>query len=737
VPKLPNIFGRKKAPELEQLALEATANMGGAIEMCAPVDLIEAAAAKDGESQGPPTFDAAAYTGASMRISGWRHPVILDLNGIKAAGDQVPVLRGHNDDRVVGHTTNIEVNAQTGVRVKGVISGVGADAKEVVANAKNGFRWQISNGSNPVPGTVEHLPAGKTAIVNGRAITGPHSIVRQSIISEVSFLPRGADNKTSAAIAAQFQGDSAMSFEQWLASKKIEASAVTDTTRAIFEAQWKAEVEAAAEDAANKGGGAGNGDGKGIQASAGNATVDIEAIVAKAVTAATEKVTTELQAAASHKEELTAICAGHSDILAKAIGGKWSADKTKLAVIEASMDYGPYIAASGEAKDAPNQAMVIEASLMASSGADEAELKAAKYDDKVIEVALSKDWRGFGMHALMHRCIRAAGHGHHVHAGMVNDAFIRAAFQADQRINASGSALSTYSLTGVTGNLANKYVVSGFRSVEQSWRAISSKASPKNFHKMTTFRLGGDFQYKKLPPGGEIEHATMVEGSYENQLETWARMFAVDRTTLINDDMDVIRQTFRLMLGRGAGLALVFNFYLGFLDNSTFFTEPKGNLIEADLDIDGLSLVEQTFMGLTDENGDPINTIEGALLLHPLSMKTDADNLYTQTSFEAPSATNPYFRRNPHANKYRPVPSFYLNDPRIAGSDPDTYYVIGNPQALGVGVAQMSFLNGKETPTIDNAELDFQKLGIQTRGVLDFGFALQEEMMAVKVVAPS
>ncbi len=47
---------------------------------------LEAAAAGD---DGPKlaTFDVLAYTGAPMRLNGYRFPVILDLNGVKVASE--------------------------------------------------------------------------------------------------------------------------------------------------------------------------------------------------------------------------------------------------------------------------------------------------------------------------------------------------------------------------------------------------------------------------------------------------------------------------------------------------------------------------------------------------------------------------------------------------------------------------------------------------------------------------
>jgi len=45
---------------------------------------------------------------------------------------------------------------------------------------------------------------------------------------------------------------------------------------------------------------------------------------------------------------------------------------------------------------------------------------------------------------------------------------------------------------------------------------------------------------------------------------------------------------------------------------------------------------------------------------------------------------------------------------------------------------QVVFLNGKQMPTVEQADADFKQLGIQFRGYHDFGVALQEPRAAVK-----
>jgi hypothetical protein len=42
------------------------------------------------------------------------------------------------------------------------------------------------------------------------------------------------------------------------------------------------------------------------------------------------------------------------------------------------------------------------------------------------------------------------------------------------------------------------------------------------------------------------------------------------------------------------------------------------------------------------------------------------------------------------------------------------------------------FLNGQQTPIVENADADFNQLGIQFRGYYDFGVGIQEYRAAVQ-----
>jgi len=106
------------------------------VSLTARAEIDLSAAAEDGDQPAPlPRFRMVAYTGDTMRISGWRHPVVIDLAGLSVPSQNRPIRFGHDAQAGVGHTDAIGVDGGQLV-ASGVISRDTAAAKEVVASSR-------------------------------------------------------------------------------------------------------------------------------------------------------------------------------------------------------------------------------------------------------------------------------------------------------------------------------------------------------------------------------------------------------------------------------------------------------------------------------------------------------------------------------------------------------------------------------------------------------------------------
>jgi hypothetical protein len=155
-------------------------------------------AAADSEKKGPRRFEATVYTGGPLEVAGYDMPVVVDLATLKTGNSLVANL-DHDRTKRVGNVTEVANDGKT-LKMSGLASAATAARDEVVASADDGFTWQTSIEARP--GKVEAIRQGRTVTVNGQQHTGPVYVARDAVTRGFGFVSHGADDNTSATIAA-------------------------------------------------------------------------------------------------------------------------------------------------------------------------------------------------------------------------------------------------------------------------------------------------------------------------------------------------------------------------------------------------------------------------------------------------------------------------------------------------------------------------------------------------------
>lgn len=683
---------------------------------CSP-EWVEAnlpAAGADGQPAKPalPRFSMVAYTGGPMRLQGWRHPVIVDLAGLAIPTQNRPIRLGHDAAHGVGHTDSLRVEGGKLI-ASGVVSRDTAAAREVVTSSKNGFPWQASIGA----AVEEHefVREGQTVHVNGRAWQGPVNVVRRSSLGEISFVDLGADGNTSALVTAHTPSTTPIASGE--TPVKNAPAASPDTPAAAAAAPASTTVPAAATVAAPAV--------PAVQATA-TPTVQAEAPAVQptpAIQAAASPSVADLRAAAVQETERIAavrkLCNGaHPSIESKAIGEGWDATRTELEVLRASRPAAP----AAHMRDHQMTQEVLEAACLLLAHHPEVEKHCS---EQALEAASKRFRGGIGLQELILEAAWANGY-----TGMSfrdTREVLRAAFPA----SVQAGAMSTIDIGGILSNVANKFLLDGFSSVENTWRNIAVVNPVTDFKAITRYRLIGKDQYDKVAPGGEIKHGTLGETKYLNQADTYGLMLSIDRRDLINDDLGAITTVPR-KLGRGAGLKINDVFWSTFMNNGGFFNAANKNLLvgaDTALTIDGLTKAETAFLEQVDPDGKPLGTMP-AILLVPPALSAYGTQLYKSLELRETTANAKYPVANPHQGKFRTEVSRYLSNPQYAGNSQKAWYLLADPADLPV--IEVVFLNGQEAPVIETAQADFNILGVQMRGYHDFGVALQEPRAGMK-----
>jgi hypothetical protein len=238
--------------------------------------------------------------------------------------------------------------------------------------------------------------------------------------------------------------------------------------------------------------------------------------------------------------------------------------------------------------------------------------------------------------------------------------------------------------------------------------------------------------YEKVGPSGELKHATVGEMSYTNRAETYGRMFAITRQDIINDDLGALtagppEARPRRRAGAEQGVLDRVPQQLGLLHlrpRELRLRRRHGPLDRRPHHGD------DAFQNQTDPDGYPV-AITPRILLVPNALSVTAANLMNSTQIAGDTTANTVtFANNPFAGRFRVVGSSYLSNSALTGYSTTAYYLLADPNDLPV--IEVAFLNGRERPTVDSADADFNTLGVQFRGFHDFGVSLQEYRAGLK-----
>ena len=453
------------------------------------------------------------------------------------------------------------------------------------------------------------------------------------------------------------------------------------------------------------------------------------------------------------------VCGTNTTLAAQAIREGWAVERTELSALKASLASGVSAAnphagpalnfgrgrwrMGAEAAPGVGVSEALEAALRMSLGRN----VEGAYRAEVCQAA-HESFRNVGLQqVLMLAAIQngyPGGPGERV-TGSNLRAVLKAAFSnSDGSVDLRAAGVSNIAMSGILGNVANKELLAGYVEEDMTWKEIAAVKSVSNFQQVTSYRMLDNMEYEELAPDGKIKHGTVDQESYTRKAKTYAKMFALTRTDIINDDLGAF-DDIRTRLGRGSAKKFNKIFWTAFINNSSFFTSGRTNYISGsttNLGTDGvgLGLAVQAFRKMKSPTADgtkavnadtqnPVGSAPGGrpeILLVPPELEGNAEVTYRNQNLGsvANNAANIY------QNKYRPVVAWQLSDAAYTGNSTTAWFLLNNPAYLAAMV--VSFLNGNMSPTVESADADFDELGLRFRGVHDFGCDQAEYLAGLK-----
>lgn len=366
----------------------------------------------------------------------------------------------------------------------------------------------------------------------------------------------------------------------------------------------------------------------------------------------------------------------------------------KLSEVRASRPAAPAIHVAVQA-DGPK---VIEAALCLAGGLSNVE---KVFDQKTLEAAD----RRRSQSSLGEVLVESARVNGYTGASRISQGNIREVL---------ASSFATHSISNVLAATYGKFLLQGYNAVESTWDRISSIRSVSDYKAVSGVRLNGGFDFEDVGASGQLKSADASEETRTIQAKLTGRMSSITMVDIINDDLGALTQV-PARLGRGAAIKLNKDFWTEFqASNSTFFSKETAAAGNA-LSISSLKTAVTSYKKLTDPDGNVLG-ITPSILLVPPELEITADELMGSTVLITGESTT-RGNVNVFAGRFQVVPSSYLT----SGT---TWWLCANPGELpGMEVA---FLNGQRLPTVQQADADFDVLGIQVRGHFSYGVAKAE-----------
>ena len=659
-----------------------------------------------GEGDSPATFSVGAYTGGALRLSGIDLPVVVDLASLKYAR-HVRANLDHDNTKRVGHVTTKTNDGKT-LTLGGVFSAATSHRDEVVASAKQQYDWEASIEASP--GKLTPVRKGQSVSVNGQTFTGPIYVARDYTLTAFAFLSHGADTGNTVSIAAEAalpskEKNMDQGFSTWLEARGWNVDALPEGKDVELKAKYDAEIAPPVK--------------------AAKATSIDEIVAAQEAENLREERITEIAAKfmGKYKTQTRSIQARAN----QAIEAKSDPDRFELDMrreFDSDRPQGPGIHIRGN--DRINET-VIEAAVCQAGRLRNIE---KYFDDQTLQAAKDEFDGDIGLNQMFIEFAKMNGYRPRNSSVRVTAEVHNAAFKFDPELRAS---FSTMSVPGILSATANKFLLDGWGGGDMAWQDITGRKSVKNFQTHTSYRLSGTMKYAKVGAGGELTHGTVSESTYDNKVDTYGRMFSITRTDLINDDLGALTAVPR-ELGNGANESFNEVFWTEFLNNTTsFFHTNNANVSTgagSALGIVGLTNAEVAHMAQTKPNGQPLGVLPSILLVPPALYRTALALMAAPTVVSTTTANTPLPDANTFSGNYKVVTSPYMSNSAYTGSGSAVWYTLVDPSRYAV--IETAFLNGKDSPVIEQAEAAFNVLGVQMRAYHDFGCNLQEPRGGVR-----
>jgi len=319
--------------------------------------------------------------------------------------------------------------------------------------------------------------------------------------------------------AQALYGGSAMTFEEWLKGKGIDASTLDEARKTELLAEF--EKEGKADGGASQGASA---PAKQPEAPKGEAPVKAAAVTPPArslVASAKEEAENAIGAERERVAAIQDVCSGEFPRIERdAIRLGWTVEDTSQKVLKAMRENRPQANVSVAASRDRGREYDTKTSRRPSAFVQESRTRRSSR----CTASRSSKAPGASGHEPPAALRGMRPHGRRHRPAHVLERHHQAAF-------------STVSLPGILNNVANKKLLRSFEAQPIIATRICSQGELNDFKESERYRMTDVGDIEQVAPDGELKHGGLAEEKATNQLGTFGKIFTLTRQMIYNDDL--------------------------------------------------------------------------------------------------------------------------------------------------------------------------------------------------------
>ena len=259
------------------------------------------------------------------------------------------------------------------------------------------------------------------------------------------------------------------------------------------------------------------------------------------------------------------------------------------------------------------------------------------------------------------------------------------------------AGFSTLSMPVAIGEGIQKTALQVFIEQSATWRSICRIVNATSFREGKAVRLAASSRLQRLGRGGEIEHGVVGEDAFSYRISTYARMFAVTREDLVDDDAGLL-QDLPVLLGAEAARTVSDLFADALIANTgNFFSLGHGNLTDNSLGLSELAEAVQILRTRKDVDNRIIGFVPSVLLVPAALESTARALLFSQQISRDVTVDN-----LPQGNPLQNLNLTLEVEPRLDADDPATWYLMSTPLH---GAVLAAFLDGKLGVVVEQVDV--------------------------------